>query len=490
MLIPRLSGRNCVFFSSLTEVLVVLICSACVATEAWAVQRDKGALYAVIVGIKTFKDPKIPPLTISDKDAADFHKFLKERENYFSKAQLTVLLNEKATRANVSKALRQDLRKAGKDDVVIIYLSGHGAADPNLPNEYYFVTHDAQLDNLFASAVMMNDQNLFKGIDTDRVLLVADACHAGGFSPGLQKSIAKETDRFFSLFNNLDGRVSILSSKPDEKSYEEPRYGNSVFTHYLLKGLRGEANRGSKDGILTAKSIHDYVYNKTKDATNGLQHPQLFCVKGREDTPVFRTPTFSEALKIKVDFFYEGENKQVLPLQDGATLKSGDRVGVGFRSESDCYVYILWWDSRGVVGRLFPNPQLTEGTGEVKAGKTYWLPSKEGERWYVLDNNAGEETIYFMASRAKNPKIEELYDRLSKISASARSESQTKEVAGELERELNLMGFADVTVPRTTGPAAQVSFGTRERLFEALESETRVVGADAIVKLKFKHDPR
>jgi len=200
MLVPRLSGRNCVFFSSLIGVLVVLICSACVATEAWAVQRDKGALYAVIVGIKTFKDPKIPPLTISDKDAADFHKFLKERENYFSKAQLTVLLNEKATRANVSKALRQDLRKAGKDDVVIIYLSGHGAADPNLPNEYYFVTHDAQLDNLFASAVMMNDQNLFKGIDTDRVLLVADACHAGGFSPGLQKSIAKETDRFFSLF--------------------------------------------------------------------------------------------------------------------------------------------------------------------------------------------------------------------------------------------------------------------------------------------------
>ena len=377
--------------------------------------------------------------------------------------------------------------KAGKDDFVLIYLSGHGAADPALPNEYYFVTYDTQLDNLFASAVMMNDQNLFKGIDTDKVLLVADACHSGGFSPGLQKSIATETDKFFSLFRNVQGRLSILSSKPDEKSYEEPKYGNSIFTHYLLKGLRGECNKGSKTGVVTAKELYDYVYNHTKDATGGLQHPQIYSAKGQEDTPVFRTPTFDRELKIKTEFFYEDENKQVRPLKDGATLKSGDHVGIAFRSESDCYVYILWWDSSGSVGRLFPNPQLTEGTGEIKAGKTYWLPSKEGERWYVLDDKTGEETIYFMASRARNPKIEELCNTLSRMSAAAQSATKTKEVAGELERELNLMGFADVTAPKAAGP---VSFDNRERLFEAMEDQTRVAGADAIVKLKFKHVPR
>jgi len=464
-----------------------LLCWAFALLPVGAADREKGSLYAVIIGIKQFKDPKIPPLTISDKDASDFCKFLKEREGYFSKAHISLLLNEQATRANVSKALRHDLRRAGKDDFVLIYLSGHGAADPALPNEYYFITYDTQMDNLFASAVMMNDQNLFKGIDTERVLLVADACHSGGFSPGIQKSIAKETDKFFSLLGSIQGRVSVLSSKPDEKSYEEPRYGNSIFTHYLLKGLRGESNKGAKDGIITAKALYDYVYDKTKDATGGLQHPQLYCVKGQEDTPVFRSPSFDKELKIKAEFFCEDGAKQVKSLTDGATLKSGDHVGIAFKSESDCYVYILWWDSTGSVGRLFPNPQLTEGSGEIKAGKTYWLPSKEGERWYVLDENTGEETIYFMASRQRNPKIEELYDKLSKMSAGAGSPTKSKEAAGELERELNLMGFADVTAPKSAG---QVSFASREGLFEAMENETRVVGADAIVKLKIKHTPR
>jgi len=448
---------------------------------------SQGDLYAVVIGIKTFQDPQVPPLNISDKDAEDFYKFLKASEKYFSHTHVSVLLNEQATRANVSKALRQDLRTAGKDDFVIIYLSGHGAADPSLPNEYYFVTYDTQMDNLFASALMMNDQNLFKGIDTNRVLLVADACHSGGFSAGIQKSIAKETDKYFSLFRTIQGRTSILSSKPDESSYEKPKFQNSIFTHYLLKGLRGEANKGSKDGIITAKQLYNYVYEHTKDATRGLQHPQLFATKDSEDTPVFKTPVFDKDLKIKVEFFYEDENKQVKPLADGSLLRSGDHVGIAFRSESDAYVSVLWWDSTGAVGRLFPNPKLTEGTGEIKAGQTYWLPSQQGERWYVLDDKPGEETIYFMASRSRNQKIEELYDRLSKLAANAPKSNETQTVAGQLERELNLMGFADVTAPKAATP---VSFSSREKLFQEMETETRVVGADAIVKVQFKHVSR
>jgi len=462
-----------------------LLSWACLDVSAAA--ASKGELYAVIIGLKKFQDPQIPALTISDKDASDFYAFLKDRQKYFSNAHITLLLNEQATRANVSKALRQGLRSAGKDDFVIIYLSGHGAADPSLPNEYYFVTYDSQMDNLFATALMMNDQNLFKGIDTDRVLLMADACHSGGFSPGIQKSIAKETDKFFSLFKTITGRISILSSKPDESSYEEPRYRNSIFTHYLLKGLRGEANKGSKDGVVTAKQIYNYVYENTKDATEGLQHPQLFAAKGQENTPVFKTPTFTKDLKIKVEFFYEDDNKQVKPLLDGMPLKSGAHVGVAFRSESDAYVSLLWWDSSGSVGRLFPNPELTEGTGEVKAGKTYWLPSKGGERWYILDDKEGDETIYFMASRARNTKIEDLYLTLSKMSAQSRESNKSKEVAGELERELNLMGFADVTAPKVTAPT---SFSSRENLFEAMDNTTKVVGADAIVKFTIKHVSR
>ncbi len=172
-------------------------------TPAHGNDLSKSELYAVIVGVKQFQDPNVPPLTISDKDAKDVYQFLKESEKYFAKAHITLLLNEDATRANVSKALREGLHRREEKRYRNHILLRPRYADEKLPNEYYFVTYDTQMENLFASALMMNDKNLFKGIDTDRVLFLADACHSGGFSPGIQKSISKETTVFFTIQHNL-----------------------------------------------------------------------------------------------------------------------------------------------------------------------------------------------------------------------------------------------------------------------------------------------
>jgi hypothetical protein len=363
-------------------------------------------------------------------------------------------------------------------------MSGHGAADPSRPDEYYFITHDTQIDNLYGTALWMNQNALFKGIDSDRVLLLSDACHSGGFNPGLEKTLAKEADTFFSVFRNLRGRIGISSSRSDEKSYEVPKYGNSIFTHFLLKALRGEAAKGSGDGTITAKHLYDYVYEKTRQETKGQQNPQIFSPKGlAEETTVFMTPTFKDALRIKVSFVSKDDSNSESLLTNESVLKSGTQIGISFQPESDCYVYIFWWDSSGQVGRLFPNPQLTEGSGEARSGQTHWLPSKQGRHWYVLDNNPGIETIYFVASRQRNPKIETLYDNLNKLSAAARSGKAGKEISDKLEREFNIMGIADYTVPDKSIQAPQ-------GLLEALENEIKVVGADASYSVQFKHIAR
>jgi hypothetical protein len=384
----------------------------------------------------------------------------------------------------VSKALRDDLKPAGKDDMVLIYMSGHGAADPSRPDEYYFITHDTQIDNLYGTALWMNQNALFKGIDSDRVLLISDACHSGGFNPGLEKTLAKEADSFFSVFRNLKGRIGISSSRSDEKSYELPRYNNSIFTHYLLKALRGEAAKRSTDGLITARQLYEYVYENTRTETKGAQNPQIFSPKGMaEETAIFRTPTFKDPLQIRVGFVSKDDAGQEFNLTNQSVLKSGDKLGISFQPNSDCFVYIFWWDSSGKAGRLFPNPQLTEGGGEVRGGHTYWLPSKQGKCWYVLDNNPGTETIYFVASRQRNEKIERLSEELKKLSASAQSGKAIEQVSGELERQFNIMGFADYVVPDRPSRAP-------EKLLEAMENQIRVVGADAYYSIKFQHIAR
>jgi len=426
-------------------------------------------LYAVLVGVANYRDSRLN-LNLSARDAQDFYAFLQEREKLFKKTHVRLFVNEQATRENVTKAIRDDLKPAGKDDVVIIFLSGHGASDPVRTDEFYFLTYDADVENLYGSALPMNTSGLFKGIDSDRLILVSDACHSGGFSSALDKSTAKAADIFFSVFQNLQGRFGFASSRPDEKSWEDKKYGNSVFTHFVLKGLRGAACNKSSNGVITVKDFYEYVYEGTRAETKGKQNPQLYAAKGRADqTPIFRVPVYDKPLNIEALFVTQADDGEVKPLINDSTLKSGQRIGVAFKADADCFVHVVWWDSSGNVGRLFPNPKLTEGTGEVKAGVTQWLPYKQGKHWYVLDKNEGEETIYLVASRDRNPKLEELYTKLK---------------SSGLEREFNLMGIEDYTVP---DKAKQLSDPNRERLFEKMENQIKVVGADKVIRIKFKH---
>jgi hypothetical protein len=462
---------------------LLLLVTGTYCRPAGAVGSASPSLYAVVVGVTRFADPSIPPLNLSTKDARDFYTFLDERKGAFKSAHLTLLTEEKATRANITDALRNKLRTAGKDDIVIIYLSGHGAQDAAHSNEFYFVTHDARRDNLFGTALLMNDTHLFRGIASERCLLLADACHAAGFIPGLGDSKAKSV--VASLFQGTRGRVAIASSSPDEKSYEKSVYGNSVFTHFLLKGMRGEAAKQSGDKFVSARELYDFVAKETQKATNDMQHPQFYGAVGANDqAPVFPVRRYGQPLKVAVQFQYEDDQRSVRPLTEGSVLRSGGHVGITFRPESDCFVYVFWWDSKGSVGRLFPNPKLCEGSSAVKAQQTYWLPSLGGECWYVLDDQQGEETICFVASRERNPKLESLYDKLTKMSEGVKAGTEGQAVTRELERQINLMGFADRVARKSTGsPVAS----DRRRLFESLAGEISVSGADSIVKVSFRH---
>ena len=232
-----------------------------------------GDLYALVVGVARYKDPKIPQLQLSDKDARDFADFLRTQSKLFKVVHVDLLENENATKKEVEKHLYYKLRQAGKDDTVVLFFSGHGADDPNTPGEFVFLTYDADPDFLTVTGVQMSRQWFLQKLDSKRVLLIADACHAGGFSGQGVKAGPPSFQNVLQQFKESEGRVFLTSSRPDELSREKPELGNGIFTHYLLKGLKGEV--ADKDGIVTLKELYDYVYSKTKAETLGFQSPQM-----------------------------------------------------------------------------------------------------------------------------------------------------------------------------------------------------------------------
>ncbi len=242
-----------------------------IVTESVAV--DVGDLYGVVVGVSRYGNASIPKLTFADKDAQDFSAFLKTQNRLFREIHLTTLLNEQATCTEVKKQLHYGLRRAGKDDTIVLFLSGHGSDDPTTPGEYFFLPYDADPQFLEATAVNLTQMKFMQRLDSRRIVFIADTCHSGGFSTGGRKGAEPSLNHLMRRFKESEGRVILSSARPDEYSLENQNLGNGVFTYYLLEGLKGKADLNG-DGVVTLKEAYDYVYEQTRKETKGVQHPQ------------------------------------------------------------------------------------------------------------------------------------------------------------------------------------------------------------------------
>jgi len=80
---------------------------------------------------------------------------------------------------------------------------------------------------------------------------------------------------------------------------------------------------------------------------------------------------------------------------DGATLYTNDNLKLFFRTNDDCYVYVLLFGSSGIAQVLFPHSQISL-SNRVQGNKEYFIPT--GDNWFWLDEKTGTETIYVVAS--------------------------------------------------------------------------------------------
>ncbi len=218
--------------------------------------RDK---WALIIGTGRFKESSIN-LKYAAKDAQDFSNFLiKERD--FAPDHVQLLTNEAATRANILSLLGNKWlpRVAEKDDLVVIYFSTHGSAsDLDIGGVNYLVAHDTDPADLYATGIAMQDLvSIIKArVHSDRVMLVLDACHSGSTGTGGGKALVRSANVDVGRIAQGTGQLVISSSKPDQRSWESQRYEGSVFTRYLIEGLR-------KNGSMT-KLGDAYNYMETE----------------------------------------------------------------------------------------------------------------------------------------------------------------------------------------------------------------------------------
>jgi uncharacterized caspase-like protein len=253
--------------------------------------------WAVVIGVGDYQSPDIPDLKYAKADAQAVYDFLRsDAAGPFTEDHILFLADGDATGAKMREALFVFLQQAKWDDLVFIYYAGHGAPDPQRPDNLYLLPSDADLTSLASTGFPMWDVKtaLRRQIAAERVIVVADACHSAGTADGETLGGAQGNaiaGTFAELFTP-SRRLMMTAADTNEFSLEDARWeGHGVFTHFLLEALQGKGDE-NKDGIITFTEAYDYISRSVVAATKGRQNPQR---AGLGDVPLAIRPTAASA---------------------------------------------------------------------------------------------------------------------------------------------------------------------------------------------------
>jgi tetratricopeptide (TPR) repeat protein len=241
---------------------------------------DGRTRWALIVGVSKYKDlPPSAQLQYPDNDAEEIARFLRSPQGGSLDAMhMRVLTNEYATVAAIRGALNTWLpRVVGPNDIVYLFIAGHGVLAEE--NAGYFVAHDSDPQNLHATGLAFDEVNqvLNDRIHADLIVLMADACHAGGVGWASDPATpSRAQDAIAAIGRDDRSFLKLLASRPSEQSFEDRRWdgGHGVFTYALLRGLRGDADR-ERDGVVRAGELIDFVSKVVPEQTQAAQNPRV-----------------------------------------------------------------------------------------------------------------------------------------------------------------------------------------------------------------------
>ncbi len=256
--------------------------------------RNKDAL---VVGIGTFKDPRIPKLRYTAKDASDFRDYLIDpKGGRFDPKRVEYLVDEDATREGILKALQRIFLRSQEQDLLVVYVSSHGSPREGalgLQGVGYIVTYDTAFDNLFVDALEFQSfSEKVSLIQARRKVTFLDTCYSGQALRSGAKNLAitplgvsSETAK---LFTSAEGSYLITSSDSNEESWESDKLQNSFFTYYLLAALRQGGDPP------TLKEVFANLARKVSAAAleekRARQSPQLHPVTGPADLRIGAPP--------------------------------------------------------------------------------------------------------------------------------------------------------------------------------------------------------
>jgi hypothetical protein len=233
-----------------------------------------GRRVAAVIGINRYEE--WPQLEGARGDASRFAETLRE----IGFDHVEEIYDGEASRERILRLLGTELpQRTGKNDLAVIFFAGHGHTEtlPNGEKRGYIVPADSDPRDVFATGIsMLTLRELSSRLPAKHVYYAMDSCYSGlGFARGIR--IPKSTNGYLDMVRAKRAVQMVTAGGEGEQAFE--RGGRGLFTSYLIRAIRGEADFDG-DGAVTASELGTFVRPQVSGASNQRQTPQFGTIDG------------------------------------------------------------------------------------------------------------------------------------------------------------------------------------------------------------------
>ena len=157
-----------------------------------------------------------------------------------------------------------DDRTNNLDDTLVFYYSGHGV--PDVEGEMYLASSDTDPDKPYRRGFSFEElRKRMENTIATRVVVILDCCYSGSakISKGNEEDAAKRGRLIIEQKSRKlpegQGKYILSSSQSHQEAYALTTGKHSIFTYYLLEGLKGNAESIDSEGNVTPQSLGNYV---------------------------------------------------------------------------------------------------------------------------------------------------------------------------------------------------------------------------------------
>lgn len=214
-------------------------------------QQEQGKTRAIIIGIAEYND--LPNAAFSDDDALYFNDFA--TGSGISKKDISLLIDEDATRDNILKACKDIIQVSTAKDNIVFYYSGKSTA-------LYLMPVDTKADS--SNIVLYREIiDILKTSKAKNNLCIFDASYSGNIVQYIQEESTNIT--------------LLTSSGADEISIENGGIKRGWFTHFLLRALTIKGHQSLyEDEKIELYEVYEYTLANVAKQTKKEQLPRLF----------------------------------------------------------------------------------------------------------------------------------------------------------------------------------------------------------------------